>query len=409
MEGYRELSIDFPDKYRSLRRQVHQFAAEVLRPAGMAIDGQTGPLEIVAAGSPLRRALGQAYRRGYHAAAIPEHLGGMGLSGLGAHVLMEELGWGSADIALGLAGSAIPFIAAVNDGRPELVDKFVTPFAANKDGSLIGCWALSEPRHGSDAFFLGGEEFRHPTSSGQVLARVDGDDYVVNGEKAAWISNGTIATHALCSITIEGSKGMAAHELAIIPLDLPGVFKGEPLRKLGERGLNQGSIGFRDVRIPRSHALRAQGFELDVARLLTMASSWMSAIFTGVARAAYEEAIGYSKQRVQGGKPIHEHQLVQKHLFDMFTQVEACRALSRATMIYNWEAREPSLENAIAAKIFCTQTAFDVSNLAMQLFGGMGISAGHLVEKCFRDARVSLIQQGVNEVLSLAGALRILQ
>jgi alkylation response protein AidB-like acyl-CoA dehydrogenase len=112
---------------------------------------------------------------------------------------------------------------------------------------------------------------------------------------------------------------------------------------------------------------------------------------------------------VQGGKPICEHQLVQKHLFDMFTRVEACRALSRATMIYNWTATAPLLENAIAAKNFCTQVAFDVANEALQLFGGTGISGEYLIEKLFRDARVALIEQGVNEVLSLAGARRILQ
>src|SRR5208282_5979280 len=114
------------------------------------------------------------------------------------------------------------------------------------------------------------------------------------------------------------------------------------------------------------------------------------------------------KERVQGGKPICEHQLVQKHLFDMFTRVEACRALSRAVVDYNDRTLAPALEHAIAAKIFCTQASFDVASEALQLFGGNGLSKEYPIEKIFRDARASLIEDGTNDVLSLAGARRIL-
>ena len=406
---YRDVWVNLPEGYDALKQNVHRLAKEVVRPAAISLDRMGDAKQVVAPTSPLRQVLAAAYEHGYHAAAIPKGLGGLGLSGLEMHALLEELGWGSAGIALALLASSLPFVALVTDGRTEMVDTFVKPFAANKDASWIGCWALSEPRHGSDAFLLGSDEFRYPTSSGQLVARVEGEHYTVNGQKAAWISNGTIATHALCSVTVEPSKAMSAHELLLIPLDLPGVSRGEPLSKLGQRALNQGSISFQEVRIPRSFALRGEGFELDLTRLLTFANSSMAAALTGTARAAYEEALAYSKQRVQGGKPICEHQLVQKHLFDMFTRVEACRALSRATIIYNQTATAPLLENAIAAKNFCTQVAFDVANEALQLFGGTGISGEYLIEKLFRDARVALIEQGVNEVLSLAGARRILQ
>jgi alkylation response protein AidB-like acyl-CoA dehydrogenase len=134
----------------------------------------------------------------------------------------------------------------------------------------------------------------------------------------------------------------------------------------------------------------------------------MAAAFTGVARAAYEEALDYSKQRVQGGQPICEHQLVQKHLFEMFTKVEACRALSRAVMTYNQTSTTPSLEHAIAAKTFCTQASFEVASDALQVFGGNGLSKEYGIEKLFRDARASLIEDGTNDVLSLAGARHIL-
>jgi alkylation response protein AidB-like acyl-CoA dehydrogenase len=134
----------------------------------------------------------------------------------------------------------------------------------------------------------------------------------------------------------------------------------------------------------------------------------MAAVFTGVARAAYEEALAYTQQRVQGGKPISEHQLVQKRLFDMFSKVEAARALSRATMIYNHASQTPSREHAIAAKTFCTQAAFEVASDAVQLFGANGLSKDYPVERLFRDARVSMIEDGSNDVLGLVAARQII-
>ncbi|HEY6395573.1 MAG TPA: acyl-CoA dehydrogenase [Candidatus Binataceae bacterium] len=148
--------------------------------------------------------------------------------------------------------------------------------------------------------------------------------------------------------------------------------------------------------------------EVELARTLTFANTAMSTAFTGLARAAYEEALDYSRERVQGGKAICEHQLVQKRLFEMFAKVEACRSLSRAAMIYNQTSANPSLEHAIAAKTFCTQASFEVTSDALQVFGGNGLSKEYPMEKFFRDARASLIEDGTNDILSLAGAQRIL-
>jgi len=182
-----------------------------------------------------------------------------------------------------------------------------------------------------------------------------------------------------------------------------------PINKLGQRALNQGEIFFDGVRIPRHYMLTAaEGYEAELTRTLTFANTGMSAAFTGLARAAYEEALDYSRDRVQGGKAICEHQLVQKHLFEMFTKVEACRALSRAVMIYNQTAATPSLEHAIAAKTFCTQASFEVTSDALQIFGGNGLSKEYPMEKFFRDARASLIEDGTNDILSLAGARQII-
>jgi alkylation response protein AidB-like acyl-CoA dehydrogenase len=333
----------------------------------------------------------------------------MGLHGLGMHVLIEEMSWGAVDLAISILCASFPFSAAAASGNPELYERFVKPFILDREGCYIGCWAITEPQHGSDTLVPGTPQFHNPRVSGQVVARADGDSYVINGQKAAWVSNGTIATHAALYLTTERKAGMAGGGIAFVPLNLPGVSKGKPLNKLGQRALNQGEIYFDNVRIPRSWMLtRSDGYEHELEQTLTFANTAMSTAFTGVARAAYEEALEYSKQRIQGGKPICEHQLVQKHLFEMFTKVEACRALSRAVMIYNQTSLTPSLEHAIAAKTFCTEKAFEVASDALQVFGGNGLSKEYGIEKLFRDARASLIEDGTTDVLSLAGASHIL-
>jgi alkylation response protein AidB-like acyl-CoA dehydrogenase len=142
--------------------------------------------------------------------------------------------------------------------------------------------------------------------------------------------------------------------------------------------------------------------------ILASANAGMSATFTGVARAALEEGLHYARERIQGGKAIAEHQAVQLKLMDMFIKVEAGRQLSRAAFVYNASTIPPAPEYSVAAKIFCTQAAFTVASDALQLHGGMGLAKGMLIEKLFRDARASLIEDGVNDVLALAGARKVL-
>jgi alkylation response protein AidB-like acyl-CoA dehydrogenase len=127
-----------------------------------------------------------------------------------------------------------------------------------------------------------------------------------------------------------------------------------------------------------------------------------------VGRAAFEEALKYAKGRVQGGRPIAEHQAVQLKLMDMFIKVEASRQLSRAAMVYNQTTSPPATQYSIASKVFCTQSAFSVASEAVQVHGGYGLAKEMLVEKLFRDARASMIEDGTNEVLSLAAARKII-
>ena len=409
MSTYRELDLHLTPQQKALKEGVHQFAKQVLRPTAAALDRLNHPQQVIDPGSPLWTALKAAYAQGFHTALIPTECGGLGLQGLSLHIALEELGWGSAEFAASLAVGGFPFASVAASGKQELIEELVTPFVADKEARFVGCWAITEPSHGSDQFMAGMPQFYDAKISGQVSARPDGNHYIVNGQKAAWVSNGTIATHALTYLTLDASKGLAGGGVAMIPLNLPGVSKGKPLDKMGQRALNQGSIIFTDVRIPKRYLLvDAAAYEAVLHQTLALTNAAMGAVFTGVARAAYEEALAYTKTRVQGGKPICEHQLVQKHLFDMFTKVETCRALSRAAMVYNAAMQPPAIEYAIAAKVYCTQACLEVTDTALQLFGGNGLSREYPIEKLYRDARASLIEDGVNDVLMLVGAQRLL-
>lgn len=414
MDTYRELCIDVPKEYEALRASAHRFAKEVMRPAAIELDSLADPKDVIAKDSPLRRVLKQAYRLGYHVASIPVAMGGLGLDPLASHILNEELAWGSVDLALAIGCAGFPASVAASSGNADLYETFVKPYVEDREAAFIGCWAITEPNHGSDHVMVGTPEYHDPKVRGEVVARADGDYYIIKGQKSSWVSNGTIATHAALYLRIasespNATPGMSGGGVAVLPLNLPGVSKGKPLNKLGQRALNQGEIFFDNVRIPRHYmVVTSDTYEQNTTATLTGANGGMSTAFTGLARAAYEAALEYSKGRIQGGRPICEHQLVQKRLFEMFTKVEACRALSRAVTVYNSSSGKPSLQHAIAAKTFCTQAAFEVTSDAVQIFGGNGLSKEYPVEKMFRDARASLIEDGTNDVLSLAGARQIL-
>jgi alkylation response protein AidB-like acyl-CoA dehydrogenase len=396
-----DLNFDLtPDQVR-LREETHRFAAEVMRPAAMQLDDMA-PEDVIAPDSPLRKVFAQAYRLGYHLRAFPAELGGPGFAPMDAWVVGDEMGWGNSGLSISLGVTSMPFRFAAMTGNPDLMREVVQPYLDDTEGKYVGCWCATEPQHGSDAILYSGDQAR-PDIHFECTARRVGDEWEITGQKSAWVSNGTIATHTLAFLCVEPSKGMAGTGVAVIPLSLPGVSRGKPLNKLGQRALNQGELFFDQVRIPRHYMLvEPEGFGSGTDAILASANAGMSTTFCGVARAAFEEALRYAQQRVQGGVPIANHQLVQRRLFDMFTKVESARALSRLAN-KRLASGQPTTHYSIAAKTYCTQTALDVASDAIQTFGGLGLTKGMLVEMLYRDARASLIEDGANDVLALAG------
>jgi len=404
---YLDYDVTLGDEQRELREAAHKFAEEVLRPTGIRLD-RLPPAEVVAAGSPLFEVLRQAAELGYTRLGGTHELGGLSLSPLERHLVLEELAWGSVGLTgvLFLAGTHAE--VALVSGQPDLIEEFSAPFYACTDGAIVGCWAVTEPDHGSDTLGVVRPELA-VKATGQVVARRDGDDWILRGQKSAWVSNGPIATHAMLNVHLEPGESFERGGVCLLPLDLPGVSRGAPLDKHGFRALPQGELFFDDVRIPGRWLVffGSDVFPLYMTSHLAAFNAGVGTIATGLARAAYECALTYAKERVQGGRPIFEHQSVRARLFRMFTLVQAARTLSRGAWVYNLTQIEQSqpalLEHSIASKVFCTEAALEVATLAAQLHGGIGMSREYPVEMFLRDAAAFTIADGENAFLSQIG------
>ena len=391
------LEASLSEMERMVQANARRFAQTVMRPAGEALD-RMPPEQTIAPDSPLWAVLAGFAELGLTVGAIMEmapeeraHL---------IPIMWEELGWGDGGLTIVLGAAAIPWIVLHAMGRHDLIEKY-------PEGTRIGCWGITEPDRGTDTLDFG-RDLAYPGSGpgkANCVARPDGNEIVVNGQKAAWISNGPIASLCILYCAYDDGSGRAQDCGVLVPLDLPGVTRGKVLDKLGQRALPQGELYFENVRIPRDHLVAAPGAEYERAiyAVLAEANAIMGSIWVGAARAAYEHALAYAHERRQGGVPIIQHQNVRYRLFHMFRKVEAARALNHRVQYYNNTAAVPALQGSIASKVTSTQTAFEVASDAIQMFGGNGVTREYPVEKLMRDARSSMIEDGCNEILAIKG------
>ncbi|MGO9022613.1 MAG: nitroreductase family protein [Syntrophobacteraceae bacterium] len=409
--GLRDLNIDLNKQHVALWKSSKEFAQKVMRPAAIELDKLADPADVIAEGSVLWDFLRQAYEIGYHGLLFPKALGGMEVDPLSFALVTEVMGWGATDLAVSFGCCTTPYFWATMSPDPEMQD-LARQFMEDK-GTMTGCWAITEPNHGSDSLRFDGEYAAVPSMANEVRAVPDGDDYVINGQKSSWVSNGTMATYAALWLSLDPSRGNEGGGIAVLPLNLPGISRGKPLNKLGQRALNQGEIFFDNVRIPKKYMVAADPatFKMFSNMQLGIANGWMGLCFVGLAQAALEESLAYAKSRVQGGKVIYEHQNIRLKLFDMFVSIEAARSLARRVAIYNTDLflkGEPmAVHYAMASKVLSTETAFRAASEGIQIFGGYGLSKEYHIEKLFRDARAAMIEDGTNETLSLDGAEKL--
>jgi len=393
-----DYEVGLSDTERSVWETVHRFAEEVMRPAGIKLDAMADPNDVIARDSVLwevhrkHRALGLDDLTGPNSDLPPAQQARLRC------LISEEMGWGDSGLAISLGVAGFPKMLAQMSGKPDLVERFSAE-------DCIGCWPGTEPDHGSDMIYYMNKLDVEPPGRPNCVARRDGDSFVINGQKSAWVSNGTIAKAGALFCTVDMGNGKRGSGGFLVPLDLPGVSRGKPLNKIGQRALNQGEIFFDNVRIPADYlVLTPEVCQAASEMILVNANSGMGSVFVGVAQAAFDHALAYAKHRVQGGVPIFQHQNVKMRLFEMFRKVQAARALSRQVVLYNTTSTRPRLHLAVASKVTATNTAFEVASSALQIFGGNGLSREYPIEKLMRDARASMIEDGCNDILSLVAA-----
>ncbi|MDD2050598.1 acyl-CoA dehydrogenase family protein [Pseudomonas putida] len=394
--GLTGLESPLSEMESTLQANVRRFAETVMRPIGERLDRLSAE-QVVAPESELWQVFAQAASLGLTAESLfslePQERGRL------LPLLFEEFGWGDAGLACLMGVAMAPSMVLNHLGRHDLLERY-------PEGSRIGCWGITEPDHGSDMVDFGGACAAPGGRYGRpnCVVKPDGDELVVHGQKAAWVSAGPIAQLCVLCTAYDDGSGEMKRCVVLVPLDIKGVSRGKPLDKLGQRTLPQGEIFFDEVRIPRDHLLAAPDeYEFVTNAVLCDGNALMGSIWLGCARAAYEHALGYAHQRRQGGVAIIEHQSVRQRLFHMFRKLEAARALNHRAVLFNASAPAPALQGSIATKITSTQTAFELASDAIQIFGGNGITSEYPVEKLFRDARPALIADGCNEMLAIKG------
>jgi acyl-CoA dehydrogenase len=379
--------IDFTltDEQRAMRELAHTFAEQEIRPVAAELDEREAfPWDLVKKAGEL----------GLTSFAFPERVGGLGITDeLTNCIISEELAWGCAGVATVLGGTHLASIPILLAGTDEQQDRLLKP-VVERNG--LAALALTEAGAGSDV------------ASMSTTARRDGDHYVLNGAKR-FISNGGIADLYVVFAVTDRSQGHRGISAFIVPGDTPGVSGGRKEKKLGIRCSHTGEVLLDDARVPAANRIGDDGFGFKLAMMTLDRSRPMVAAFAvGIARAAYEYARDYARQRVQFDRPIAENQAIQFMLADMATEIQAARLMTW------WAAREtesgrPYLYESSMAKNFASDVAMKVTTDAVQIFGGYGYIREYPVEKLFRDAKITQIYEGTNQIQKIVVANQLLK
>lgn len=372
------------EKQEAFRKKVREFAQSEVKPLAFQLDqGNTFPTEVV-------RKMGQM---GLMGIPYPKQYGGMGLD-IGSYAIaVEELsrvdgGTGvilSAHVSLG----SWPIFAY---GTEEQKQKYLVPLAK---GEKLGAFGLTEPNAGSDA---GGTE---------TTAELQGDYYILNGGKI-FITNAPVAdTYVVFAVTTPniGTHGISAF---IVEKGWEGFTFGDHYDKMGIRSSSTAELIFNNVKVPKENLLgeEGQGFQIAMSTL-DGGRIGIAAQALGIAQGAYENALEYSKERIQFGKPICRQQVISFKLVDMATKLRAARFLVYSAAELK-ENHQPYSMEAAMAKQYASDRCLEIVNDALQIFGGNGYLKGMEVERAYRDAKICSIYEGTNEIQRVVIASHII-
>jgi hypothetical protein len=320
---------------------------------------------------------------GCYGVAVPEHWDGAGLDYLALAVILEEIAAGDGATSTVVSVNNCPVCSILMAyGNDEQKERFLKPLAR---GDMLGAFCLTEPHVGSEAGGL------------RTTARRDGDLYVLDGVKQFITSgkNGDVAIVMAVTDKAAGKKGISAF---LVPTSTPGYTVARVEDKLGQHASDTAQIVFEGCRVPAANRLGEEGMGLRIALSgLEGGRIGIASQALGMARAAFEAALAYSKTRTSFGQPIFEHQAVQFKLADMATQLEAARQLIWHAAALK-DAGRPCLKEAAMAKLYASEMAERVCSDAIQVHGGYGYVSDFPVERIYRDVRVCQIYEGTSEV-----------
>jgi len=327
---------------------------------------------------------------GFMGIEVPEEYGGAGMDTLAYVLALEEIC--KADASHGTimsVNNSLFCYGILKYGTEEQKQKYVRAIAS---GEKIGAYSLTEPMSGSDA--------------GRMLstAVLDGDSYVLNGRKS-WVTSGPVADYILVFVMTEPEKFHKGITAFLVDSDFPGFVRGKKEPKLGIRASATSELMFEDCRVPAGNRLGEEGEGFKIAMgSLDAGRIGVASQALGIAEAAYEASVAYSREREAFGQPIGQFQGIAFKLAEMKTRIEAARLLIYQAALVKTRSGETgeryTLEAAMA-KLFASETAMYVAHQAVQIHGGMGYSKEVPVERYFRDAKVTEIYEGTSEILKL--------
>ena len=320
---------------------------------------------------------------GAYGICVPEELGGAGLDYVSLALVLEEIAAGDGGTSTVISVTNCPVNAILMKyGNASQQEQWLRPLA---QGQMLGAFCLTEPHVGSDASAL------------RTTAVRDGGDYVINGVKQFITSgkNGDVAIVIAVTDKTAGKKGMSAF---IVPTGNPGYQVARLEDKLGQHSSDTAQINFENCRIPAANLIGAEGEGYKIAlSALEGGRIGIAAQSVGMARAAFECALQYSKERESFGQPIFNHQAVGFRLAECATQIEAARQLIWHAASLR-DAGLPCLKEAAMAKLFASEMAERVCSAAIQTLGGYGVVSDFPVERIYRDVRVCQIYEGTSDV-----------
>jgi alkylation response protein AidB-like acyl-CoA dehydrogenase len=364
-----------PDEIKMLRQAVREFAEKEIAPLAREIDEQERvPFET----------LKKAGELGLLGVPFPEKYGGADAGIVGYCVLMEEINRKCMSTATIIGAHAqLCAMSIYLSGNEEQKDRYMRALC---EGRKLGAWALTEPNAGSDAAHI------------RTTATRDGDEWVLNGSKM-WITNGSFADVLVVFAANDRELGARGGITAfIVEKEFPGFKVGKVEEKMGLRGSHTASLFFEDCRVPAENVLGAigQGFPTAM-RTLDIGRCGLGASSLGIAKEAYELSLNYAVERQQFGRPIADFQAIQFKLADM-----AVKIYTMEQIVYDCANKvdrdEPATLESSIVKLYCTEASSQVVDEAIQIHGGMGFSRELPLERMYRDARVTRIFEGTNEI-----------